>query len=110
MKPSIIRLAIGFCIGFALVTAATLVQPRFVAGSIPDEICELVLMPGKLLAVPFHDSGDASPEFLWRSRMFGSIILGIVVFLAMSPEEDAPKRYFRLGGDPTRMRDSAGNY
>ena len=84
MKPSLIRVLIGFCIGVALVTAATLAQPRFVSGSIPDCICELVLMPGKLLAVPFHDRGNASPEFLWRSRVFGSLVLSLVAFLALS--------------------------
>lgn len=78
-----LRLLIAFGIGSALVTAATLLQLRFVAGSIPDGICELILMPGKLLAVPFRDRGTASPEFLWRSRMFASIILSIITFLVL---------------------------
>jgi len=65
------------------VTAATLLQPRFVAGSVPDMVCELILMPGKLLAIPFRDRGNASPEFLWRSRVFGSIILSAITFLVL---------------------------
>jgi len=84
MNPRLIRLVIAFCIGVALVTGATLVHPRFVAGSLADGICELVLMPGKLLALPFHDRGNASPEFLWRSRVFGSLALSVVALFALS--------------------------
>ncbi|QNI33374.1 hypothetical protein H7849_05295 [Alloacidobacterium dinghuense] len=77
------RLVTGFGIGVSLVTVATLLQPRFVAGSIPDGVFELILLPGKLLAVPFHDRGTASPEFLWRSRVFGSMILSVITFLVL---------------------------
>jgi hypothetical protein len=77
------RLVHAFVIGIALVTAATLLQPRFVAGSGPDLVCGLILMPGKLLAVPFRDRGNASPEFLWRSRVIGSIILSAIAFLLL---------------------------
>lgn len=87
MRRSLARLVIAFGIGVALVTAATLLQPRFVAGSIPDGVCELILIPGKLLAVPFHDRGDASPEFLWRSRVFGAIILSVITFLLLPHEK-----------------------
>jgi hypothetical protein len=83
MRRTLIRLVIAIVIGIALVTVATLLQPRFVAGSIPDLICELILTPGKLLAVPFRDRGSASPEFLWRSRVFGSIILSAITFLVL---------------------------
>ena len=83
MRRRPVRLLIAFGIGVALVTVATLLQPRFVAGSIPDGICELILMPGKLLAIPFHDRGNASPEFLWRSRVLGSIILSVITFLVV---------------------------
>lgn len=83
MRRILLRLVIAFGIGSALVTAATLLQPRFMAGSAPDGICELILMPGKLLAVPFHDRGTGGPEFLWRSRMFASIILSIITFLVL---------------------------
>jgi hypothetical protein len=83
MRRNLSRLVIAFGIGIMLVTAATLLQPRFGAGSVPDLVCELILMPGKLLAVPFRDRGNASPEFLWRSRVFGSIILSAITFLVL---------------------------
>ena len=83
------RLVNAFVIGIALVTAATLLQSRFVAGSGPDLVCELILVPGKLLAVPFRDRGNASPEFLWRSRVFGSIILSAIAFLVLSARKVA---------------------
>jgi hypothetical protein len=81
MRLNLLRLAIALGIGIALEAAATLLQPRFVVGSIPDWVCELLLIPGKLLAVPFHDRGNASPEFLWRSRVFGSVILSAIALL-----------------------------
>jgi len=43
----------------------------------------LILISGKLLAVPFHDRGNASPEFLWRSRVFGLITLSVITFLVL---------------------------
>jgi hypothetical protein len=52
------RLVNASVIGIALVTAATLLQPRFVAGSDSDLLCEPILMPGKLLPVPFRDRGN----------------------------------------------------
>ena len=87
-------LVVACLIGIALVTAATLLQPRFMAGSGPDLVCELILMPGKLLAVPFSDRGNASPEFLWRSRVFGSIILSAIVFLVFVRKKGRPKDCF----------------
>ena len=101
MRRTLTRLIIASVIGIALVTAATLLQPRFVAGSIADLVCEFVLLPGKLLAVPFHDHGNASPEFLWRSRMFGSVILSAIAFLVLSARNVARGR-FRVGGDGGR--------
>ena len=89
MRQTLMRLVNAFVIGIALVTAATLLQPRFVADSGPDLVCELILMPGKLLAVPFRDRGNASPEFLWRSRVFGSIILSAIAFLVLSARKVA---------------------
>jgi len=51
-----------------VVVGVSVWQPHFVAGSVPDLACELVLLPGKLFASMFRDRGTASPEFLWRSR------------------------------------------
>ena len=84
MKPNLMRGVIALGIGVALVITATLLQPRFSAGSVPDGVCQLILMPGKLLAVMFHNRGNASLEFLWRSRVTGSIILGGIAFLVLS--------------------------
>ena len=58
----------------------TIAQPHFKAGNIPDLICELVLLPGKLVAAPFHDRGAASPEFLLRARLATVAIFGSVSF------------------------------
>jgi len=91
MRRIILRLVIALGTGVALVTAATLLQPRFVAGSMPDLVCELFLIPGKLLAVPFRDRGTASPEFLWRSRTFGSVILAVINFLVLPAGKSSAK-------------------
>jgi hypothetical protein len=91
MRRMIVRLVIAVATGVALVTSASFLQPRFAAGSIPDLLCELTLMPGKLLAVPFHDRGTASPEFLWRSRTLGSVILALISFLVLPAEKVSAK-------------------
>ena len=58
-------------------------QPHFVAGSVPDLACELVLMPGKLFASMFRDRGTASPEFLWRSRTATAVLLAGACYLIL---------------------------
>jgi hypothetical protein len=55
--------------------AVSFLQPHFKAGSIPDLVCELVLFPGKVFATLFRDRGDASPDFLWRSRIATAVVL-----------------------------------
>jgi hypothetical protein len=70
-------------VGCALTAIPTLLQPHFKAGSVPDFVCEILLLPGKLVATPFHDRGNASPEFLWRSRaatatLFGGLVYGVL--------------------------------
>jgi hypothetical protein len=35
------------------------------------------------------DRGNASPEFLWRSRVFGPIILSAIAFLVLSARKIA---------------------
>ena len=62
------RLVISVLIGGVLTLALAALQHRFKAGSIPDLLCEVLLLPGELIATPFRDRGNASPEFLWRSR------------------------------------------
>lgn len=74
------RIALAFLIGVALTAAATVLQPHFKAGSIPDLACELLLLPGKLVASLFQDRGNASPEFLWRSRTATAILLSGLIW------------------------------
>jgi hypothetical protein len=69
------RLFIAILIGSALTVALAFLQPRFKAGSLPDIFCEVLLLPGKLIVMPFPDRGNASPEFLWRSSSATAAIL-----------------------------------
>lgn len=69
------RKLIALLIGCAITAALAFLQHRFKAGSIPDLICEMLMLPGELFAAPFHDRGTASPEFLWRSRIATAAIL-----------------------------------
>ena len=80
------RLVIAVFMGSALTLALAVVQHRFKAGSIPDLLCELLLLPGELVATPFHDRGNLSPEFLWRSRTATAAILsGIAWWILRVP-------------------------
>jgi len=76
----LVRIALAIVMASAIVAVATLSQLHFKAGSIPDLLCESVLLPGKLFATPFHDRGTASPEFLWRSRVFTAILFSVVAY------------------------------
>src|SRR6266852_6977967 len=87
-RAALIRLAVAIVVASGLVGLATLCQPEFVAGSVPDLLCQLVLLPGKLLATPFHDRGTASPEFLWRSRLFGTLLLTGFAFILLRPRRN----------------------
>jgi hypothetical protein len=77
------RIVIAALIGCAFTAALTVLHPRFKAGSIPDLLCEVLLLPGKLVATPFHDRGMASPEFLWRSRTATAAVLTGVAWLCL---------------------------
>jgi hypothetical protein len=74
------RIAVAVLIGVALTAALSVLQPHFKAGSIPDLVCEVLLLPGKLFASFLQDRGDASPEFLWRSRIATSVLLAGVAW------------------------------
>ena len=63
--------------------AAAILQPRFKAGSTPDLLSELILLPGKLAATPFPFRGDASPEFLWFSRIATAILFSCLAYWAL---------------------------
>ena len=75
-------MAIVFAIlvGFAVMAIPTMTQPHFIAGSVPDLVCELFLLPGKLIASAFHDRGTASPEFLLRTRLATIVLFGGVAY------------------------------
>lgn len=85
MSRQLIRLGYSLLVGVAIVTLATVLQPRFVAGSIADLLCELFLLPGKLFAILFHDRGTASPEFLWRSRVATATLFSGIAYWLVRP-------------------------
>jgi len=70
------RAALAIFIGVAFAATPSIFQPYFKAGSLADLICEAILLPGKLVATPFHDRGTASLEFLWRSWLATVAIYG----------------------------------
>ena len=74
------RIALAILVGCAIAAIPSILQPHFKAGSFPDLACELVLLPGKLIATLVHDRGTASPEFLWRSRLATAVLFGGLAF------------------------------
>ena len=84
-------LVVAVLIGSALTVTLALLQPRFKAGSIPDMFCEVVLLPGKLVATPFRDRGNASPEFLWRSRSATAAILSGIAWCILRSRRPVSK-------------------
>jgi hypothetical protein len=92
MRQKLILFAVAVVLGCVIETIPTLLQPHFVAGSIPDLICELILMPGQLIATPFHDRGTASPEFLWRSRLAAVVIFSGVTYWVISHKKNSVDR------------------
>jgi hypothetical protein len=84
LRPQWSRVALAFLIGVALTAAASVLQPHFKAGSIPDLACELILLPGELVASLFQDRGNASPEFLWRSRIATAILLSGLIWCCLA--------------------------
>lgn len=83
LKAQWSRVALAVLIGAALTVALSVLQPQFKAGSIPDLACELLLLPGKLFASFFRDRGNASPEFLWRSRIATGVVLAGVAWCCL---------------------------
>ena len=76
------RIALAILVGCAIAAIPSILQPHFKAGSLPDLACELVLLPGKLIATHFHDRGTGSPEFLWRSRVASAVLFGGLAYWA----------------------------
>jgi hypothetical protein len=83
MKSKLLLPVCSVVISAVVVVGVSVWQPHFVAGSVPDLACELVLMPGKLFASMFRDRGTASPEFLWRSRTATAVLLAGVCYLIL---------------------------
>src|SRR5882757_7794677 len=69
------RIVISALIACVLTASLAVLQPSFKAGSIPDLLCELLFLPGKLVAGIFHDRGTASPEFVWKVRIVTAVFL-----------------------------------
>jgi len=75
-----LALILAILIGFAAVAIPTALQPRLLAGSVPDLICSVMLAPGTMVADLFLDRGTASPEFLPLSRLITFILFGGVTY------------------------------
>ena len=56
------RIAVALLIGCAVAALPSIFQPHFKAGSFPDLVCELVLLPGKLIAGLFHNRRYSEPR------------------------------------------------
>jgi hypothetical protein len=82
-SPNWKRIVTAVLIGCAFTAGVTVLQPITKADSIPDVLCEVLLLPGKLIAGPFHDRGTGSPEFLWRSRIANAAVLSGIVWLIL---------------------------
>lgn len=81
------RIVLAVLVGCAMATIVSVLRHHFKAGSVPDLVCELLSVPGDLIAVligtVFHDRGDASPEFLWRSRPATAVLFSAVAYWAI---------------------------
>ncbi len=84
MKAQWCRILLSAPMGVVVTAALSVLQPHFKAGSIPDLACELVLLPGNMFATLFHDRGDASPEFLWRSSIATTVVLAGVAWCVLT--------------------------
>jgi len=81
------RVALAVLVGCGIATIASILRYHFKAGSFPDLVCELLSLPGDLIATligtVFHDRGNASPEFLWRSRLATAAFFSGLAYWAM---------------------------
>jgi hypothetical protein len=75
-----IRTAFAVAIGILIVVLAASTQSHFKADSLPDFVCDLVLLPGGLFAAIFRDRGNASPEFLWREWAFCALLYSLFIY------------------------------
>jgi hypothetical protein len=96
--------AIALLVGGAAAAIPSILQPNFKAGSFPDGICELVLLPGKLIAGLFHDRGAASAEFLWRSRMVTAVLFSGLAYAGFRYRKSPTKDKGRESSSTPSMR------
>ena len=75
-----LALILAILIGLAAVAIPTALQPRLLAGSVPDLICNVMLAPGTMVANLFLDRGTESPQFLPLSRLITFIVFGGVAY------------------------------
>jgi hypothetical protein len=71
-------------VGLVVAAVAGVLQHHFKAGSFLDELCEVILLPGEIVASPFPDHGTASVEFRAKALTFTFLIYGSVAYLIMS--------------------------
>jgi hypothetical protein len=86
-KQTLSKLAVALLIGTSITILTVKFQHQLKAGSIPDLMCELALLPGKLFASIFHDHGTASAEFLWRTWVFTAALLSGIAYMALRPKK-----------------------
>jgi hypothetical protein len=89
IRNSILALLIG-----ASTTALTAsLQRMFKPDSGPYILCDLFLLPGKILAVFLPNRGTASPEFIAYTYGTSCLLFGGVAFLALLRARQAVPRY-----------------
>jgi hypothetical protein len=89
------RIVLATLVGCAIALIASILQPHFKAGSFPDLVCELVMLPGGLFAslfLLFHYRGNASPEFLWCSRLVTAVLYGGLAYWISGFRRTAPNK------------------
>ena len=77
------NLILALVVGLIATAVPANLQHRFKAGSVPDLLCELVLLPGMLAAIPFGNRGTASPEFLRAEYLATFLLFGGLTYLVL---------------------------
>jgi phosphatidylglycerophosphate synthase len=82
------RFAIAVLIGCSTAAVLASCQHHSKAGSALDVICDILMLPGMLVAMLFHDRGTASTEFVWRSLVAEAVIITTLVWLILRFRND----------------------
>lgn len=83
-RSSVLALLVGLSTTALLAT----VQPQVIAGSAPDLLCELVLLPGKVIAGVFPNRGTASPEFLAFTYLATFLLSGGATYFVLTRKRE----------------------